>query len=313
MAIPDLVPSSIYSSDNPSSSLDKTRDSGRFITNSPSLRRLITRAELVAPHLRLATIEGEPGAGKQTMASLLYRRVANVHPGLVRSGFSRCDAREWLLDAGDPRSMSGFTYLERVDLLAAPAQMLLLRILKELESRPCGSVFVVAASESSLRDLAAKGRFLSDLAFRLTAVHFALPPLRERREDIVPLSTVILDRIRLRYRVPAFSLAPGSVARLLQHDWPGNVRELSSVLECAVLECTDSVVREEDLCISSSAAPMNKVAAPTQVLSLHTVIQNHLLHVLELNRGNKLKTARQLGISRSTLYRMLETRDSLEN
>jgi transcriptional regulator of acetoin/glycerol metabolism len=103
------------------------------------------------------------------------------------------------------------------------------------------------------------------------------------------------------------------VDRLLQHDWPGNVRELSSVLECAVLECTAGVIREEDLCISSSAAPMNRSTAPTQVLNLHTVVQNHLQYVLELNRGNKLRTARQLGISRSTLYRMLETGASLEN
>jgi DNA-binding NtrC family response regulator len=153
--------------------------------------------------------------------------------------------------------------------------------------------------------MAARGEFLSDLAFRFTAVRLKVLPLRERREDIVPLATLFLDRIRARYRVPGFSIAPAAVSRLLQHDWLGNVGELSSVLECAVLECTNGIIREEDLCMNSAPARLQTSLKTTQILTLDAVIQNHLRYVLELNHGNKLKTARQLGISRSTLYRLL--------
>lgn len=313
MSIQNLVSSPTETSaGRPCISEDSTSDFNQFMTTSPSLRKVILRAELVAPHLRLATIEGEAGTGKQTVANILYRRSAAAHPGLARSGFNRCDARDWLLDATDPKSRSGFNFLDRADLLAAPGQALLLRILKEIETRPVGQVIVVVSSESPLRELATKGQFLTDLACRLTAVQFSLPPLRERREDIVPLAAILLDRIRYRYRIPAFTMAPDAVARLLQHHWPGNVRELASVLECAVLECTDGVIREADLCVGSAAAPMNKSATPAAALTLQAVVQNHLQHVLELNRGNKLRTARQLGISRSTLYRMLDSRFSSE-
>lgn len=285
-------------------------DSVRFMSFSPAFRKLIARAEVVAPHLRLATIEGEAGAGKYTLARLLYSRAAAAHPGLTPSGFHRCDAREWLLDATDPRSTGGFIYLDRVDLLASPGQALLLRILKGIETQAPASVIVVASSESSLRELAARGQFLPDLVFRLSAVQFMVPPLRERPEDIVPLGTILLDRVRRRYHISGFSFESSAIARLMQHDWPGNVRELSSVLECAVLESTDQVIREADLCIRSTPLNVGKPPITRQALTLDAVIHNHLRYVLELNHGNKLRAARQLGISRSTLYRMLESAPS---
>jgi DNA-binding NtrC family response regulator len=137
-----------------------------------------------------------------------------------------------------------------------------------------------------------------------------VPPLRQRREDIVPLAKLFLDRIRLRYQVPGFSLTVGAIARLLEYDWPGNVRELSSVIESAVLECTDRVIREEDLSLCPAPAQAEESVKTPPTLHLDAVVQKHLRYVLELNRGNKLRTARQLGISRSTLYRMLDTRRS---
>ena len=281
-------------------------DSSQFVAVSPSVRKLIAKAELVGPHLRFATIEGEPGAGKQTLAWFLYRQAAASNPSFAGSGLHRCDAREWLLAETDPGSMAEFTYLDRVDQLAGAGQTLLLRVLKNLSTHPAGTAILVASSEVSLRDLVSRGQFLPDLAFRLTAIRFAVPPLRERREDIVPLATHFLTRICLRCHLPGFALASDAVSRLLEHEWPGNVRELSSVLESAVLACTDGIIRAEDLCISSACASVNVPVKTSQILNLDAVIQNHLAYVLDLNHGNKLRTARQLGISRSTLYRMLE-------
>jgi DNA-binding NtrC family response regulator len=276
--------------------------SAPFFAISAAGRKLIQQAEIVAPHLQFAIIEGEPGAGKQAFAQLLHSRST-----FARSNFNRCDAREWLLTADDPRSLAGFTYLDRVDLLGAPGQALLLRVLKALQNRSDGTFALVASSERSPRDLASEGHYLHDLAFRLTAIRFVIPPLRERREDIAPLAASFLERISARYHLARLRLAPGATARLLQHDWPANARELSSVLESAVLSSSDGLIHAEDLTIVpplSTAPHLPPGALP--VLNLDTVILNHIHLVLDLNHGNKLKTARQLGISRSTLYRLLD-------
>jgi DNA-binding NtrC family response regulator len=273
-----------------------------FFATSAAGRRLIQQAEIVASHLQCAVIEGEPGVGKQALAQLLHSRSPHA-----RSSFNRCDAREWLLSEVDPQFLTGFTYLDRVDLLAASGQDLLLRFLKSLQDRQAGALAVVASSQRSLRHLASQGQYLRDLAFHLTAIRFAIPPLRERREDIAPLAAHFLELISARYRLPRIRLTPDATARLLQHDWPANARELSSVLESAVLSSPDGTIRAEDLSIFASISPAPCFTpASLEILNLDAVILNHIRMVLDLNRGNKLKTSRQLGISRSTLYRLLE-------
>ena len=300
MPMPTMVKSQPHSPalERPTVSLERSP----FFAISTAGRKLVHQAEIVAPHLELAVIEGEPGAGKQTLARLLHSRST-----LARSIFNRCDAREWLLSEIDPQFLTGFTYLDRIDMLAAPGQSLLLRVLQSLQSRPSGNFALVASSESSLRTMALEGRLLPDLAFRFAAIRFAIPPLRERREDITPLAALFLERLSERYNLPRLSLAPGAAARLLQHHWPGNARELSSVLESAVLESANGLIHAEDLPIVAAALPASPApVAPPQVLSLDAVIHHHILLVLDLNHGNKLKSARQLGISRSTLYRLLD-------
>ncbi len=270
---------------------------------SAAWRKLLLQAEMAAPHVQVASIEGEAGSGKQTLARYLLSRTS-----MSPTSFHCRDAREWLLSDGDPAAMHGFTYLDRVDLLAAPGQGLLLGVLKGLQERPAGRVMLVASSQASLRQLAGQGQMLPDLAFRLTAVRFAVPPLRMRKEDIAPLAHTLLDRICSRYQHRPVSLSPGALGRLLQHNWPGNVRELASVLESALLEAGDDVIRPADLPFSTGEDGirfMEHAEAAGAGLSLDEVIRKHVRYVLEFNRGNKLRAARQLGISRSTLYRIL--------
>jgi two-component system response regulator AtoC len=265
-------------------------------------RKLLLQAEMVSPHLQIASIEGEHGSGKQTLAHYLHTRSA-----LARSVFQRRDAREWLVTEADPAMLAGFIYLDRVDLLASPGQGLLLGVLKALQDRPPGRVVLVASSQTSLRQMAGQGQLMPDLAFRLTAVRFAVPPLRQRKEDIAVLTQTLLDRICTRYEQRPVALGPGALARLLQHNWPGNVRELASVLEAALLEAENGIVRTENLLIPTYTE--RRVEPPIfqrpDNLALDAVIQQHVQYVLDLNHGNKLRTARQLGISRSTLYRIL--------
>lgn len=279
---------------------------------SAAWRKLLMQVEMAAPHLQVAAIEGEHGTGKQTLARYLF-----THSPFAGSSFQRRDAREWLATDGDATTLAGFMYLDRVDLLAPPGQGLLLGALKTLQDRPPGRAMIVASSQTSLRQMAGQGILLPDLAFRLTAIRFAVPPLRQRREDIPPLAQFLLDRLCSRYQLRPVVFASGTLARLLQHGWPGNVRELSSVLEMAVLEAANGVIKPSDLALPEGPhsqprfdlpSPANlgpQLAAQPSDLSLDTVIRQHVQYVLDLNRGNKLRSARQLAISRSTLYRIL--------
>jgi two-component system response regulator AtoC len=272
---------------------------------SAAWRKLLMQVEMAAPYVQLAAIEGEHGTGKHTLARYLFRRSP-----LARTSFQRRDAREWLVADADPATLTGFIYLDRVDLLASPGQGLLLSVLKAVQDRPAGRAVLLASSQTSLRLMAAQGLLLPDLAFRLTAVRFAIPPLRQRREDVAVLAQTLLDRICSRYQQRPVLLGPGTLARLLQHNWPGNVRELASVLETALLEAVNGVIRPDDLALPNGleASPEVRPAARADnlnSLNLDAVIQQHVQYVLDLNRGNKLRAARQLGISRSTLYRIL--------
>jgi two-component system response regulator AtoC len=269
---------------------------------SAAWRKLVTQADMAAPHIQIAAIEGEQGTGKHTLARYIFSRSPLAH-----SSFQRRDAREWLVTDADPATIAGFTFLDRVDLLAPPGQGLLLGVLKALQDRPPGRAVLLASSQTSLRQMVGQGLLLPDLAFRLSAVRFAIPPLRMRREDIAPLAQSLLERICLRYQQRPVLLGPGALARLLQHNWPGNVRELASVLETGLLEAANGVIRPEDLSLpANDDRPLepHPVVRPDN-LSLDAVIRQHVQYVLDLNKGNKLRTARQLCISRSTLYRIL--------
>ena len=275
---------------------------------SAAWRKLLLQAEMAAPHVQIASIEGESGVGKQTLARYLLSRSS-----LAGSGFRRQDSREWLLGEADLAGFSGFTYLDRVDLLAGPGQGLLLGVLKNLQERSPGRMMLVASSQASLRQLAGQGQFLPDLAFRLTAVRFAIPPLRARREDIAPIAQALMDRICSRYQHRPVTLSPPALGRLLQHPWTGNVRELACVLESALLEASGDVIRPDDLALHTGTEIVQE-AAPMPGggdLSLDDVIHRHVQYVLDLNRGNKLRAARQLRISRSPPYRILANQNVL--
>jgi DNA-binding NtrC family response regulator len=298
---PSVSPLSLVDADSSSTA--------NMVGVSAAWRKLITQAEMAAPHLQVAAIEGEHGSGKHTLARYMFTRSP-----LSASSFQRRDAREWLATDADPATLAGFTYLDRVDLLAPPGQGLLLGVLKSLQDRPPGRAVLLASSETSLRQMAGQGLLMPDLAFRLTSIRFTIPPLRTRREDIGPLAQALLDRICQRYQQRPVALGPGVLARLLQHHWPGNVRELSSVLETALLESTNGVIRASDLALPDSSSPLPSPQPVTRIdslpldadkLSLDAVIRHHVQYVLDLNRGNKLRAARQLNISRSTLYRIL--------
>lgn len=283
----------------------------QLVGASPVWRKLLSQAEMVAPHLHVASLEGEPGSGKQTIARFLHSRSF-----VSRSPFQRRDAREWFATDVQPGELQGFLYLDRVDLLDTSAQGSLLRILKMLQMQTIRRAVLVASSQASLRQMATQGQLIPDLAFRLTAMRFAIPPLRQRREDITPMAEFFLERLCRRYHQHPVTLSPAALVRLMQHSWPGNLPELASVLEASLLNAADGVIHAENLSIDDlpvastcETRPVPRIAE----LSLDSVIRHHVQHVLNLNHGNKLRAARQLGISRSTLYRILSSGGLLEH
>ena len=293
-------------------SIEESRDAGHaepFVCISSVLRRLLLQSRVVASRTHVALLEGEAGTGKHLFAQTMHRQ-----SHLADLPFCRSDARAWLSTDCETSSLQGTLYLDRVDLLAATGQGLLLSFLKMLQSDSSANFRLIASSHASLRQLASHSQFLPDLAFRLSAVQFTLPPLREHREDIPPITHALIDRICRRYQQPNALLAPGSLPRLLQHAWPGNVRELASVLESAILSSSSGSLRPTDLNLTQRAVSLPLQHAPASAavsenaardLSLDAAIHRHILLVLEKYRGNKLRAARQLGISRSTLYRLL--------
>jgi DNA-binding NtrC family response regulator len=277
---------------------------------SVAWNKLLQQAEMTAPHIHVAAIEGEHGSGKHTLARFLHSRSPSSQLPLQRR-----DAREWLATDGDAGMIRGILYLDRVDLLASLGQGLLAAVLRSLQDRPAGSAVVLVSSHTPLRQMATKGELLPDLAYRLTAVSFAIPPLRQRREDIAPIAQALLERLCARYQQRPVVMGPGALARLLQHTWPGNIRELASVLESALLEAENGVILAENLRLpaTTETRPEPQPALRPEELSLDAAIRRHVQYVLHLNRGNKLRSAQQLGVSRSTLYRILANESITES
>ena len=269
---------------------------------SVAWNKLLQQAEMTAPYLQVAVLEGEHGSGKHTLARFLHSRSP-----FSRVAMQRRDAREWLATDGEAAMINGILYLDRVDLLASLGQGLLAGVLRALQDRPAGQGVILASSHTPLRQMAAQGQLLPDLAFRLTAVRFAIPPLRQRREDIAPIAQALLERLCARYQQRPVIMGPGALARLLQHSWPGNIRELASALESALLNAENGVILAANLPLRADIevhAEMQPGTRPED-LSLDAVIRRHVEYVLHLNHGNKLRAAQQLAISRSTLYRIL--------
>ncbi len=192
-------------------------------------------------------------------------------------------------------------------------QVKLLRTLQEREIRRVGEnksrrvdVRVVAATNRDLAHGVAGGTFRQDLFYRLKVVELHVPPLRERRDDILPLGRVLLADAALRMRRKISGLAPSAADQLLRYTWPGNVRELENAMERAVALARGSRVELEDLPEEIRQAFPKPMATSGTVRPLDEVEKEYIIAALDLNAGNQTHTAEQLRIGSATLYRKLK-------
>lgn len=288
-------------------------------------------------------LQGESGVGKELFARLIHAasprasypfvalNCAVFTPEIIESelfGYekgaftgARLEGKKGLLEAAD----GGTLFLDEIIDLPPEVQAKLLRVLEEHEFYPLGStrkktvdIRVVAACNRDLWQACDQGLFRKDLFFRLATIQIVLPALRQRREDILPLSRFFLEQFNDKYRKKFRDISEEAQHILLAHDWPGNVRELKNTIERIVLLEDDDLILKRHLHFLPSAAGQSPALTasphagflawenmPKEGMSLEDLERNIIQEVLERCERNKSKAARFLRIPRHVLiYRM---------
>ncbi len=274
-------------------------------------------------------ISGETGAGKEVIAQA-------VHASSMRSkkpfvAINCCTLPEDLLDSelfghvkgsytgatetreGLFQQASGGTlFLDEIGDISPRLQAKLLRVLQEGEIRPVGGnevhsvdVRVITATNRNLEQMVADGEFRSDLLFRLNVLPIHIPPLRERKEDIIPLALHFVQQLRDRLNRDDLGLSSAAQIKLQRYDWPGNVRQISNIIERSFALNTGPVLDADEIIISTPLQGNSTEETDQLDLTLEEIEAMHIRAVLQAKDNNQVAAAQSLGISRSTLRRKL--------
>jgi two-component system NtrC family response regulator len=307
---------------------------GNLIGSSPAMIRLLEAIELAAPTPSTVLIAGETGTGKELVARAVHyngarrdRPFVTVNCGALpetlieaelfgyrRGAFTGADAdRRGKFEAAD----GGTLFLDEIGEIPLALQPKILRVLQTGEVDRLGAdrpirvdVRIVAATHRPLERMVAEGTFREDLYYRLAVVPLAVPPLRERRQDIPLLADAFLRRMEERTGRSGLRFPAEAFALFDRYAWPGNVRELENVVERAVVLSRDDALSLETLpeAIRSPAdvaPPSEGLALPVHGVRLADVERSLIEQAVARADGNRTHAARLLGISRNTLlYRM---------
>ncbi|HTE44598.1 MAG TPA: sigma-54 dependent transcriptional regulator [Gemmatimonadaceae bacterium] len=306
-----------------------------ILGESPALVAALDRAAKVIPHSSVTVlITGETGTGKELLARAVhYNGPRHEAPfvdincaaipeqlletelfGHEKGAFTDASrAKPGLFELAN----GGTLFLDEIGHLSPLLQGKLLRVLQERQIRRVGGltslpidVKIIAATHVDLLSAVHNGSFREDLYYRLNVVPIELPPLRARRDDVLPLARHFLRTFAAEYQRPLPQLSPGAERMLRQRRWPGNVRELRNAIERAVLLADGRVITSSD--VEGDAMPEvrdeNGIPFPAP---LNTVIVAAVRGMLELCGGNKSEAARQLGISRTRFQRLLDHGDTV--
>lgn len=300
---------------------------GNIVGKSPALAHVISQASKVAATDVAVLINGETGTGKELFAQAIHNashRSAGAFLALNCSAFSRELLESELFGykegaftgaVKDKRGLleeanHGTVFLDEIGEMALELQSKLLRVLETGEFVKVGDtkttrvdVRIISATNRNLKEEIANGRFREDLYFRLSVFRIELPPLRQRREDILLLAQHFAERFSKQIGCPVPALSPDAKSLFLSYPWPGNVREMMNTMEHALIVC-DSEVTRKDLPIDMLSDESSTQADDS--LDLKSVERNHIIKVLHHTHGNKTETARLLKIGLTTLYRKIE-------
>jgi len=297
-----------------------------FIAESKAMQPLLTLISRIGPSDANVLITGEHGTGKEVVAQTLHalsprsgRPMVAVNTGGLAEGTFESElfghVKGAFTDARADRvgrfelADRGTLFLDEIANVPIKQQAKLLRVLEMGEMERVGSskthkvdVRVISATNADLKVESAEGRFRPDLLFRLNTVELAIPPLRERREDIPLLAAHFLKEYAERYRKPVKGFEPSAMQKMLEHPWPGNVRELDHAIERSVLMSTAEQIHHSDLGLEIERASSAKI----EEMSLEEVECLLIKKALTRHSGNISHAAEALGLSRSALYRRMQ-------
>ncbi|MCG8605873.1 sigma-54 dependent transcriptional regulator [bacterium] len=313
----------------------------RLIGDSDAMQEVFRCLDRVVDSSVTVSIRGESGTGKELLAkaihfngprknkpfvavncaaipeNLLESELFGHEKGSFAGAVSR---REGKFEQAD----GGTLFLDEIGDMDPSMQVKILRVLQERGFQRVGGndtievdVRVISATNKNLEEEMRKGAFREDLYYRICVYPIAIPPLRERREDIPALTAFLLEKYNRDTRRKVTAILPQAMEYLMTYDWPGNVRELENILERSFLNCGDSVLRPEHLPITVTSSKENfnsdtyidlkKVVSLTKSITpLRDLEREVLIQALKLTKYNMSSAASELGIGRTTLYRKLE-------
>jgi len=305
---------------------DEQFDHYGIVGRSRPIQEVVRTARVVAQSRSTVLITGETGTGKELVARAIHDWSHQREMPLVRVNCAALP--ETLIESelfghvrgaftgalGNKKGRfaladGGTIFLDEIGVIAPSAQAKLLRVLQEREFEPLGSertvqvdVRVIAATNRDLRQLTAEGKFQEDLYYRLNVIPIALPPLRDRREDIPVLVDHFVKRHAVRAGKRIDGLSPEAMAVLVNAPWPGNVRELENAVERAVVLAPQAVIQERDVSLQSALTPGGSgLPALNLKQNLDWAERESVRRALEQARGVKKDAAELLGISQRAM------------
>jgi DNA-binding NtrC family response regulator len=299
------------------------------VFESPAMRDVVRTVERIAPSDVPLLITGESGTGKEIIADLVHARstrsknriikincaalprelIESELFGSVKGAFTGAHSdRDGLFRQAE----GGTLFLDEISEMPVDTQSKLLRVLQDQEVRPVGGKVayktncrLVAATNRRPDEAIAGGKLREDLYYRISAISVYLPPLRERQPDIMPLVNLFLKRFSAQANRIIRGFTDAAKERLVKFDWPGNVRQLQNEIQRAVLLSEGDTIDVADLSISRILSA-GEEPQETNFTLLEGVERNEIIRIIKETGGNKLETAKRLGIGRQTLYNKIK-------
>jgi DNA-binding NtrC family response regulator len=287
-----------------------------------SIQSLLRLVHTVAPRDSTVLIEGESGTGKELVARLVHNKSQRasgpfiavdsgaIPEGLVESELFGHEKGAFTSAVNSrigkfERANGGTLFLDEITNLNLASQAKILRALQEMVIERVGgqrqipvNIRLIAATNSSLKEVVNDQKFREDLYYRLNIVRMQIPPLRDRKSDILPLTVHFIEKHKERTKGPVTAISKEALRVLMEYSWPGNVRELENAIEHAMIMAGSSHIMPHDLpLLEGMHGPVSR---------LDEAEKNLLLKALSDSGGNKYRAARMLGIPRSSLYSKLK-------
>ncbi len=303
------------------------------IGQSPAIREILSKVEKIAPTEANILILGENGTGKDLMARMIHekslrsaKQFVKVDVGALTETLFESELfghkKGAFTDARDDRTgrfemaSGGTLFLDEIGNISLQQQAKLLSVLQSRQVSRLGSnllipidIRLICATNLPLSELANEARFRKDLIYRINTVEIVMPPLRKRPEDITSLAHEFAHLYSGKYLKRTLELDNRAIEKLKGYHFPGNVRELQYSIERAVIMSEGDEIHAEDIIFSPLETVREVEDAPDRDLTLSTMEKNTILKVIEKHHGNISRAARELGLTRTALYRRLSKYD----